>query len=178
MKKLTVYTELRQLECVAKCFWDKDSYVLSFIIDYPHGMYDPKSDLQQQIDSSVGIKIPEYNLLLGGIELCLNELRQVTSIDVRSNPSNWKISNIDEVAEDAQSVWLDFQVVFDENAHCFVDLDYDICFDPKTKQLAFVFQSETQSEWYGFADNAYIGLDSNHQLVSLKFSNINSAEFS
>jgi len=177
MKKITVYTDLRQVECVAKSVWDKDSYVLSFIIDYPQGTHDPKSDLQQQIDTAVGIKIPEYNLLLGDVELCLNEYKQIISIEVRTNPSNWTISNLNQVARDSNPIWLDFQVNFDENGRSFVDLNYEVFFDPKTEQLAFVFQNIEQQDWYNFTNNACIGLDNNHQLVSLQFFDIKSAVF-
>lgn len=177
MKKLTVYTDIRQLECSAQSTWDKDSNVLSFIIDYPQGMHDLKSDLQNQIDSSVGIKIPEYNLLLGDVELCLNEFKQISSIEFRTNPNNWTNSNLNKVAIDTQPIWLDFQVNFDENGHAFVDLDYEVCFDSKTEQLGLVFQNDTQCVWHNFTDNAYIGLDNKHQLVSLRFKNIKRAVF-
>jgi len=177
MKKLTVYTDLRQLECAVQSIWDKDSNVLSFIIDYPRGMHDLKSDLQNQIDSTVGIKIPEYNLLLGDVELCLNEFKQITSIEFRTNPNNWTISDLNKIAIDTKPIWLDFQVTFDENGHTFVDLKYEVCFDPKTEQLALVFQNEAQTVWYNFTDNAYIGLDNKHQLVSLRFKDIKSTVF-
>ena len=177
MNKLTVYTDLRQLECIANHYWDKDSYVLSFIIEYPEGMRDLKSELQKQIDKTVGIKSSEYNLLLGDVELYLNELKQVTSLEIRTNHKNWKIIDLNKIATNTPSVWLDFQVNFDDNAHCFVDLKYDVCFDPKTEQLAFVYQNDVQCEWYSFADDAYIGLDINHQLVSLQFGNIKSSVF-
>jgi len=122
--------------------------------------------LVARINESLHIKPREFRVVLGDIDILLDEDRQPKSIEVYTNPAQWKICAIVNGPTAGEDEKLDLEVDYDKNNIASIDVPVSIEHDSIRKKLLFRFGS-TVNTWHRLANGLLIGLDRESGLAAI-----------
>ena len=159
----------RREVCRATSSWDGDSSTLRITFAYPERPPPETTDVQRRIEHDVGIEAPTYRVVLGDLDLLLEDSRRWAALDVRTNPASWLRAPLPAPSDDPDEIWAEFGVEFDANRIASLDLAADVLWDRAGRRLAFRFDpGEGGVRWCAVADRVLLGLDADGRLCELR----------
>lgn len=160
---------------VAHSGWDSESSTFTCTVRPLVPVEPTPPSLAERINESLHIEPREFRVVLGDIDIILDNDRQPKSIEVYTNPDQWKacaIVNDKKVGEDEK---VDLEVDYDKNNIASIDIPVRIEHDSIRKRLLFRFGSAV-STWHRLADGLLIGLDQESALAAILCERVNMQE--
>jgi len=159
----------RSAECRSNIDWDKDSLTFSLLIrcseKSTRGCIPKLSGI---LDERFNIDQGEYRLMLGDAVILLDKNRQITSFEIRADPTAWKHRILPPIPRDLPSMSVDFVVDYDENRIASYDLTIQIANDKSRRELAFCFGGLAVSRWALVAEGFVVGMTSDYYLSEFR----------
>jgi len=128
--------------------------------------------LAEHINESLHIEPRRFRLMLGSIDILLDEDHQPKSIELYTNPTQWKICEIatpNIIGEDEK---LDLEVDYDKNNIASIDIHVSIEHDPRRNRVLFRLGSAV-SKWHRIATGLLLGLDRKGRLSEILCEDVN-----
>lgn len=159
--------------CRASTSWDPESGVLETAFTYPQRPTASSASLRERIDQTVGIQPQRYRVVLGDVDILLQEKDRLESIQVRTQPAEWEEVSLARVPAGATDVWIEFRVDYDRNQIASLHLPVRILWDENSFQLAFRFPCRGSVSYsLAVADTVAVGLDDDFVLCELRFRDV------
>lgn len=159
--------------CRASTSWDPESGVLETVFAYPQRPTASSSSLRDRIDQTVGIPLQRRRVVLGEVDVLLEERDRLESIQLRTQPAEWEQVSLARLPPGASEVWIEFRVDYDQNQIASLDLPVRILWDKDSSQVAFRFPCESLVRHVlALADTVAVGLDDDFALCEFRFSDV------
>ncbi len=151
---------------VAHSCWNGESWTFECTIT-PILPAEPSApSLAEQLNVALHIRPPVFRLLLGDIDMLLDEDRQPKSIAVYTNPAGWKICDISNPQVGDVDEKIHLEVDIDEHDAVKVDVAVRIEHDPNRQMLLFRW-GQAAAVWHRIADGLCFGLDPESRLTEI-----------
>ncbi len=159
----------RQEPCRARTWWDRESAVLRTTFTYPQRPTPEPEPLANRIDRQLGISARPYRVLLGSLDLLLEDRRRPDSLELRTNPAHWQRADLPDLPDKLDDVWAELHVDYDTNQIASLDLPLTLMWDSAGRRLALRFDPAlVLARWYALADTVALGVTADDRLCELR----------
>lgn len=152
--------------------WDAESLTLRVSILASRDQLRNKSQVQQDIESAVGVRVPEYNLAIDQLVLTADEDRFFRGFSIRTNSEFWDRRNLEPI-ENARAGAIRLPAIFDENGLASIEAEIHVVYDDQRGCLALQIEPLQEiKEWVKVATSVYIALSPDGHIAELRIGNI------
>ncbi len=144
--------------CSSIVKWDNESLILTLSLNHQEDSESKEYKLARTIDEQLGIIKSDFRIILGEMDILLDTNQYITSMQIRTNPSNWLQVSLPSVPNNLDPVFPIFQVEYDENYIVSYTVPIQIMQDVPQQQLSFLFGDYISSRWVNIADGVVLGL--------------------
>jgi hypothetical protein len=160
----------RQVKGRAKTHWDAESMTLRTDFEYAEPVVRDFPSWSDRIDRELGIKPQVYRVILGDLDVLLREGGRWESLEIRTNPAEWREATLPDIRGKGPDVWAEFQLKFDENNIASVQHASVVpTWDAKSSRLSLrLDDAQPTIGWSALADTVALGLDTQGRLSEVR----------
>lgn len=149
--------------------WDQDSLTVSVQFSYSANETS-QSDLtlSDRLSQEFSIEQGDYRLVIGDMDVLLDQNRRIQSLEIRTNPVTWESCELLPMSGKQEAINIDFIVDYDENRIASYDLPIRIMRDQSMRALSFCFGDYSSSQWSSIADGFIVGMTADHYLSEFR----------
>lgn len=163
-----VCVDKRLSECLSIVAWDRESSILSISLSYGQGVKTQPRTLADEIGDQLGMAESNYRLVVGNVDILLDNERRMVSLDIRTNPRDWQSNPLAPITNGSQTAFVRYLADYDKNGIASIDASVRICHDLSSNQLAIQFGDCESEKWVRVADSIAAGLTLNNYLSELR----------
>ncbi|HYO58208.1 hypothetical protein [Archangium sp.] len=153
--------------CRAVTFWSTETFTLTIQFQ---GRPEPQEvALSKQLDRRFGIETLPYRIVLGNIEVMLEKVDLIQSIDIYTNIDQWQRARLSVLPTHLQNALVAFDVEYDGNHIASLEVPHTIIWDDTSQQLALCLGAPSvPARWYAVADTVFFGLADDCRLCEVR----------
>jgi hypothetical protein len=163
-----VVAEPRAVACEASVLWDDESSVLSLSINCQLPLANMPESTAGEINRLLHIEDASYRIVVGNIDMLLDTTRRLVSLDIRTNPRNWRHESLIPMMGEPTRAFLRFLADFDENNIASCDIPVTVLRDPSCNELSLRLGEYAASKWILVAEGLVAGLTLDDHLCELR----------
>lgn len=154
---------------IARSSWDSESYTLSCELEPAVVVAD--ATLASEIDARLGIHPQPRRLVIGDVDVSLDENDRPISIELYTNPREWDTATLPHPLAPPGELHLNMRLLPD--AAFRIDTSYRLKWDSQTRTLAVVFSRGVHT-WYQIAEGLLFGASSTEEgsLCEIRFEGV------
>lgn len=155
----------------AVSFWSTESFTLT--IQFQGRPKPQETVLGKQLNQRFGIEPLPYRVVLGDIEVMLEKVDLLQSIEIYTNIDQWQRARLPVLPNHPPSASVAFEVEYDGNNIASLDVAHTILWDGTSQQLALRLGGPcVPAHWYAVADTVFFGLTDDDRLCEVRCTRI------